>query len=60
MTTESTSVVASCDATSCRHNQERRCTAGQIEVSFAGSKAECLTFSPAESGAGMGEGAVKR
>ncbi len=60
MTNANTTVVASCDATSCKYNQAKSCTAGQIEVSFAGNKADCLTFSPASSSTGMGDSATKQ
>ncbi|GHF43685.1 hypothetical protein HNQ07_001949 [Deinococcus metalli] len=43
---ENTTVVSRCDATSCRFNSDRTCTAGQIEVSMTAQKAECLTFTP--------------
>ncbi len=60
MTNENTSVVASCDATSCKYNEQRKCTAGQIEVSMSADKAECLTFSPADASTGMGDRAAKQ
>ena len=40
------SVVSRCDATNCRYNENEQCMAGQIEVSFSGQMAQCMTFSP--------------
>jgi hypothetical protein len=46
------SVVSHCDATTCRHNENEQCMAGQIEVSLSGQMAQCLTFSPED---GLGD-----
>jgi hypothetical protein len=40
------SVVSRCGATNCRYNENEQCMAGQIEVSFNGQMAQCMTFSP--------------
>jgi hypothetical protein len=40
------SVVGSCSATDCRHNEQRECHAGEILVQINGSSAVCGTYSP--------------
>jgi hypothetical protein len=40
------SVVGSCTATDCRHNEERECHAGEILVQIGQSGAVCGTYSP--------------
>lgn len=45
---QQTSVVGRCDATSCRHNEDQECRAGQIEVAMSGQMAQCLTYTPQE------------
>jgi hypothetical protein len=40
------SVVGSCDATDCRHNEDHECRAGEITVRMAGRGAECGTYDP--------------
>ena len=50
-----TSVVGSCDATNCRYNENRECHAGQIQVSLSGGMAQCMTYDPQGTGAGMGD-----
>ncbi|GGL99342.1 DUF1540 domain-containing protein [Deinococcus aerophilus] len=44
--------VSRCDATSCRFNNDQKCTAGQIEVSMSAGQAQCLTFSPSKDAQG--------
>lgn len=46
-----TSVVGTCEATNCRYNQDRQCTAGQIEVSFSAGSASCATYTPSNEAA---------
>ena len=41
-----TSAVAECAATDCRHNENRNCTAGEIQVRFTDGKAVCGTYAP--------------
>ncbi|ADV68086.1 DUF1540 domain-containing protein [Deinococcus maricopensis] len=55
MTQQDTSIVGVCEAQDCRFNQERRCHAGQIEVSFSGTQAACMTYSPSGDAQGTGE-----
>ena len=41
------STVASCSATSCRHNENRECHAGEITVRIQGDgHAVCATYEP--------------
>lgn len=40
------STVASCAATDCRHNDDRNCTAGEIELQMQGEQVVCATYSP--------------
>jgi hypothetical protein len=40
------SVVGSCSATDCRHNENRDCHAGEILVQIGGSGAVCGTYDP--------------
>jgi hypothetical protein len=40
------SVVSSCSATDCVHNEDRECHAGQIEVRMGGEGASCATYKP--------------
>jgi hypothetical protein len=40
------SVVGSCTATECRHNEDRECHAGEILVQIGGSGAVCGTYDP--------------
>jgi hypothetical protein len=40
------SVVGSCSATDCRHNEERECHAGEIVVQINAGSAVCGTYSP--------------
>jgi hypothetical protein len=40
------SVVGSCTATECRHNEDRECHAGEILVQINGGTAVCGTYSP--------------
>ncbi|MBB6096772.1 hypothetical protein HNR42_000184 [Deinobacterium chartae] len=49
------SMVASCDATDCRYNQERQCHAGQIQVGSQGGMAQCMTYDPQGEGSGMSD-----
>lgn len=39
-----TSAVASCTATDCRHNENRECHAGEIEVKMVDGGAVCGTY----------------
>jgi hypothetical protein len=41
-----TSVVGSCTATECRHNEDRECHAGEIVVQIGGNTAVCGTYDP--------------
>jgi hypothetical protein len=41
-----TSVVGSCSATDCRHNEDRDCHAGEIVVQINAGAAICGTYSP--------------
>lgn len=41
-----TSVVGSCTATDCRHNEERECHAGEIMVQIGSGGALCGTYDP--------------
>ncbi|WP_245588481.1 DUF1540 domain-containing protein [Deinococcus pimensis] len=52
---EGMSIVASCDATDCRYNENRECHAGQIQVSMSGRTAQCMTYDPTGDNAGMGD-----
>ncbi len=40
------SVVGSCSATDCRHNEERECHAGEITVQMSQDGAHCATYDP--------------
>lgn len=40
------SVVGSCSATDCRHNEDRECHAGEILVQINAGSAVCGTYSP--------------
>ncbi len=40
------SVVASCSATDCVHNENRECHAGEIRVEIGARGAVCATYSP--------------
>lgn len=40
------STVASCSATDCRHNEDRECTAGEIQVEMRENGAVCATYAP--------------
>jgi hypothetical protein len=42
----SASVVGSCSATDCRHNEDRACHAGEIVVRINAGNAVCGTYSP--------------
>lgn len=39
-----TAAVASCAATDCGHNENKSCTAAQIQISFQGGQAVCATY----------------
>lgn len=41
-----TSTVSSCSATECKHNENRDCTAGSIQVKMQGGNAVCGTYDP--------------
>jgi hypothetical protein len=40
------SVVGSCSATDCRHNEDRECHAGEIVVQIGQGGAACGTYDP--------------
>jgi hypothetical protein len=40
------SVVGSCSATDCRHNEDRECHAGEIVVQIGSNGAACGTYDP--------------
>lgn len=40
------STVASCAATDCQHNDDRSCTAGEIDLEMRENRAVCATYSP--------------
>lgn len=40
------SMVASCSATDCVHNENRECHAGEIQVEMSGQGAVCGTYNP--------------
>lgn len=40
------SMVASCSATDCTHNEDKECHAGEIDVQMREGRAVCATFSP--------------
>lgn len=40
------SVVGDCSATDCRHNENRECHAGEIQVRMTGTSAVCGTYEP--------------
>ncbi|MGH7481726.1 MAG: DUF1540 domain-containing protein [Longimicrobiales bacterium] len=42
------SVVASCTATDCRHNENEECHAGRIVVRMQAGGATCGTYEPAQ------------
>lgn len=44
--TPQASTVASCSATDCQHNDDRNCTAGEIQVEIRQNRAVCATYSP--------------
>lgn len=43
---EGHSMVASCSATDCTHNENRECHAGEIRVEMGGQGAICGTYNP--------------
>jgi hypothetical protein len=43
---ESASMVASCSATDCSHNENRECHAGEIRVEMGAQGAICGTYDP--------------
>jgi hypothetical protein len=48
------SVVGSCDVTNCTYNDQRRCTAGTIQIAFVDTMAHCATYTPQAGAMGMG------
>lgn len=40
------STVASCAATDCAHNEDRSCTADEIQVTMQGGNPTCGTYTP--------------
>jgi hypothetical protein len=43
------SMVASCSATDCSHNENRECHAGEIRVEMGAQGAVCGTYNPQKS-----------
>lgn len=41
-----TSTVGDCSATDCKHNEDRECHAGEIQVRIEGGQALCGTYDP--------------